>query len=78
MASMVQAVATNSIGEDIQRGVDASYAWTSMARKERVGRGDPEQRMTTRHRGNITGDVTVNNVTEQRNLGTHANKITCK
>jgi hypothetical protein len=34
--------------------------------------------MATHHRGNITRDATVNNVTEQRNLGTHANNITCK
>jgi len=33
--------------EEIQRVVDASYAWRSMARKREVERGDPEQHMTT-------------------------------
>jgi len=54
-------------GGQIQRGVDASYAWRSMARNEKVERGDPEQHMTTHHRGNITRDATVINVTEQGN-----------
>lgn len=75
---------TNSVGGggvEIQRGVDGSYAWKSMARKEGVGGGDPEQYMTTHHRGNITRDATVNNVTERRNLATtqtilHANEDT--
>jgi hypothetical protein len=72
-------LANNSVGgEEIQRGLGASYAWRSMARKEAVARGDPEKHMTTHHPGNITRDATVNNVTEQRKLGNHANKITCK
>jgi hypothetical protein len=36
--------------EEIQRGVDASYAWRSRPeRKKEVERGDPKKHMTTHH-----------------------------